>query len=183
MNFEAVFKILIEQFQKYEIPFALIGGFALHAAGHSRATQDIDCLIDQKDAVKVKKILSSLGYEILHESEDVLNFASRLKELGKIDFLLAHRQYAKGMLKRADEIDVLNNAFKIKIVKPEDIIGLKIQSSSNDAERFHQDMADIEALLRLKKNQLDLELIRGYFKLFNREEEFDQILKRLNNAQ
>ncbi len=181
MNFEAVFRLLIEQFQKYEIPFALIGGVAPPAAGHSRATQDIDCLIAQKDEETVKTILSSLGYEILHESKDVLNFGGRLKELGHIDFLLAHRQYAKAMLERAEEIDVLNNTFKIKIVRPEDIIGLKIQSSSNDASRYHQDMADIEAVMRLKKN-LDLELIRGYFKLFDREQELDQILERIHHV-
>ena len=182
MDFEAVFKVLIEQFKKYDIPFALMGGFALHAAGYSRATQDIDCLIDQKDAPKVKVIFASLGYEILHESEDILNFGSRLKELGKIDFLLAHRKYAKKMLERAKEQNLFDKTLKVKVILPEDIIGLKVQASSNDSSRFSQDMADIEALMRLNKNSLDLELIRGYFELFDRRQEFEQILKRIQNV-
>ena len=35
---------------------------------------------------KAKKLLLSIGYEVLHESEDVVNFKSALRELGQIDF-------------------------------------------------------------------------------------------------
>ena len=54
MDFEAVFKLILEQFSKHKIRFAVIGGFALHAAGFPRATQDIDFLLHHEDMPKLK---------------------------------------------------------------------------------------------------------------------------------
>lgn len=183
MNFEAVFKLLIENFEKAKINFALIGGFALHTTGISRATQDIDFLVDKKDMPTVKKILLSYGYELIHESEDVSNFLGKMSELGRIDFLHAHRKYAKLMLGRAEAKEILGGKFQIKVVKPEDLIGLKIQSSSNDPKRYHQDRADIESIMRAHHKSLDMSLIKEYFALFEREKEFEEILEKIKNAQ
>jgi predicted nucleotidyltransferase len=182
MNFEKVLTFLLKNFQKYNIHYALIGGFALHAAGYSRATQDIDVLIMKDDMPKIKQFLLSLGYHIAHEGEDVLNFKGALHELGQIDFLLAHRSYTKNMLKRAKECDILKGQFKVKVITPEDIIGLKIQASSNDPSRNSRDLADIEELLRRHIDNLDLELLREYFSLFDREEELVQLLGKIKNA-
>ncbi len=182
MNFEAVFKLLLESFEKAKVNFALIGGFALHTAGVTRTTEDIDFLVLKEDMSKVKKIMLSYGYELLYESEDVSNFLGRMGELGKIDFLHAHRKYAKLMLGRAEEKEILKGKFKIKVIKPEDLIGLKVQSSSNDPKRYHQDMADIEAVIRANYKNLDLNLLKEYFALFNREKELEEILEKLKNA-
>ncbi len=182
MNFEKVLTFLLENFQKYGIRYALMGGFALHAAGYSRATQDIDILILKIDMPKARKLLLSIGYEVLHESEDVVNFKSALKDLGQIDFLLAHRSYTKNMLKRAQECDILKGQFKVKVITPEDIIGLKVQASANDPSRSARDLADIEELLKRHAGKLDLKLLREYFSLFNRQDELDELLGRIKNA-
>ena len=182
MDFEAVFKILIENFRKGQINFAIIGGFALHVAGYTRATKDIDFLVAKGDMPKVKEIMLSCGYELLHESEDVSNFLGKLTELGKVDFLHAHRKYTRSMLERAQNKDILNGKFGVKVIIPEDLIGLKVQSSSNDPERYHQDMADIESIIRTNYGNLNMTLVKEYFALFNRENELKKILERLNNA-
>lgn len=182
MNFEAVFKLLIESFDKVGIDFALIGGFALHTVGVVRATGDIDLLVAKEDMPKVKRIMLSYGYELLHESEDVSNFLGRMGELGRVDFLLAHRKYAKLMLARAQKKAILDNKFKIKVIQPEDLIGLKVQSSSNDPKRYHQDRADIESIICANYKGLDMKLIREYFALFEREKELDEIVGKIKNA-
>ena len=64
----------------------------------------------------------------------------------------------------------------------EDQIGLKVQSSSNDPERLHRDMADIEQLIRDNHSRLDIGLLREYFRLFEREKELDAILKKVKHA-
>ena len=182
MDFEKVFTFLLENFTKNNIRYALMGGFALHAAGFSRTTQDIDILILKEDMPKIKKFLLSLGYELIHESEDIINFKGAMKDLGQLDFLLAHRQYTKNMLRRAEEYGILEDKFKVKVLKPEDVIGLKVQSSTNDPSRRAKDYADIETLLRLHKDRLDLKLLREYFSLFDQEGDFDDILKKINHA-
>ena len=77
MNFESVFELLIGNFQKGKVNFALIGGFALQAAGFARATNDIDFLVAKEDMPKVKKIMNAYGYGAVHESEDVQFVQSR----------------------------------------------------------------------------------------------------------
>jgi len=182
VNFEAVLRWLIENFNKYEIRFALMGGFAMHAAGYMRSTQDLDLLVFKEDMPKVKQIMGSFGYELIHESEDVSNFVGKLKELGRVDFLHAHRTYAKNMLQRAKECGILNNTFQVKVLQPEDLIGLKVQSSSNDPARYHQDLADIEVLIWVNLGTLNMNLVKEYFSLFHREEELSNILAKIKNA-
>jgi len=182
MNFETVLKMLLESFQKANVDTALIGGFALQASGIVRATKDIDFLVAEEDMPRVKTIMISFGYDILHESQDVCNFAGKMKELGRVDFLLAHRKYARVMLECAKAKEVLQGKFKVKIIRTEDLIGLKVQSSSNDPSRYNLDMSDIESLIRLHHKDLDLNLIKEYFSLFNREKELEDILKKIRHA-
>ena len=94
-----------------------------------------------------------------------------------MDFLLAQRKYTHEMLRRAVEKDVFDGKFKIKFIKIEDQIGLKIQSSSNNPTRYHQDMADIEELIKNNASELDMNIIKEYFLIFNRVDEFDKIIK------
>ncbi len=181
MNFEAVFKLIVDSFRNNKIDFAVIGGFALLVAGYSRATEDIDLLIPQAGLPKVKKILGAYGFELIHESQDVATFVGKMRELGRVDFLLAHRKYAKAMLERSVPEKILDGKISVKVILPEDLIGLKVQSSSNDPARYHQDMADIEAVMRNNK-KLDYSLIREYFALFDRQYELEEIMKRIKNA-
>ncbi len=182
MNFGQVFQVLIKGFKEQGIDFALIGGFALQAVGLTRTTQDVDFLILKKDTEKVKNIMNKQGYGLMHQSEDVLNFINKDSDLGRVDFLLAHRKYALSMLNRAEEKALLDDRFKVKVLKVEDLIGLKVQSTSNDPSRLHQDMADIRVLIKNNLSALDTELLREYFSLFDREEELDSLLKEIKNA-
>jgi hypothetical protein len=182
MDFALVLKFILDRFGRQNIDFALIGGLALQNAGVSRTTQDIDLLILAADSTKIKNIMTSGGYELIHESQDVLNFTGKDFALGRVDFLLAHRKYTLSMLQKAKEADLFEGRFKIKVVQPEDIIGLKVQSSSNDKARYNQDMADIRAVIENNYSQLDMDLIREYFALFNREKELDEILGDIDAA-
>jgi predicted nucleotidyltransferase len=183
MEFLAVMEFLIRAFQRENIDFAVIGGLALQAAGVTRTTCDIDVLILREDKEKVKETMFRQGYELLHESEDVINFYGQRVELGRVDCLLAHRKYAVAMLGRAEQQEVFGGKFKMKVVRIEDQIGLKVQSSSNDPRRLYQDMADIESLVKIHSRRLDLELVREYFMIFGREEELDAALKRIRDAE
>lgn len=183
MDFILVFRFLLENFGREKIDFALIGGFALQSAGITRTTRDVDLLVLSEDKDKIKNVLLKAGYKLLHESEDVLNFLSDKFELGRVDFLIAHRKYAVSMLKRAEEKEIFGGKFKIKVIKIEDQIGLKVQSSSNDPIRLQQDIADIQFLMKKHYTKLDMKLLREYFQLFNREQDLDKIIKEIKNAQ
>jgi len=182
MNFELVLENLIPEFEKNRIRYALIGGFALGAWGIPRATMDLDFLIHKKDLNKLDEILTKMGYKLRFRSENVSQYKSNKKDLGSLDFLHAFREISLKMLARAEFKDVRRGKLSIKVARPEDIIGLKIQAMANDPRRKLKELADIEAILRLYKRKINWKLIQEYFQLFKLEDEFKFLMQVLKNA-
>ena len=154
------------------IEHALIGGLALAAHGASRATTDLDLLADGDRSEDVDRIVCARGYDCLHRTQDVANYASTDRAKGRVDFLFARRVHGKAMLARAIPRQILGE--EIRVLDAADLIGLKVQSSSNDPARRHRDLADVERLLR--SAEVDLTRVREYFRLFDREKELDALL-------
>lgn len=148
-----------------QIKHALIGGFALSVHGYHRSTVDVDFLADGSKKQEIKNILTGLGFSIVHESDEVLQFTGP----GRLDILLANRPLSLEMLDRASN----QNSLQIYVVCPEDIIGLKIQAYKNDPGRELQDKADIQQLLL--KNTLNFELIKKYADLFDEWETIQKL--------
>lgn len=180
MDIVSTLSFLLEEFDKQKLNYAIIGGLALHTAGVARATSDIDFLVLIADKEMIKEILKKIDYELKFESINVLNFFGKDGQ-GRVDFLIAHRKYARSMLERAKELPLFG-MFKAKVVTVEDQIGLKVQSISNDKERYFQDMSDIQLLIKNNLDKMNLELVKEYFKLFKKEEELEKILKVVKNA-
>ncbi len=60
MEIRDQFVFISEFFNKEKIQFAVVGAFALHAYGYTRATKDIDFFVKQED----------LSKEVLGEDKD-----------------------------------------------------------------------------------------------------------------
>jgi hypothetical protein len=172
MNLRSVLLEIKSALEAANIDYALIGGLALAAHGAARATVDLDLLADAGRSDDVDRLLRARGYECLHRNQNVANYASDDASRGRVDFLFASRDYGKEMLRRARPYPVLGQS--IAVVAASDLIGLKVQSSSNDPSRLRRDMADIERLLQ--SEELDLDRIREYFGLFDRQKELDALL-------
>lgn len=162
------------------VRFALIGGVAMAALGAPRATGDIDLLIDADRADDLDRVLRGLGYSALHRSTDAANYVPGDSSLCRIDVLYARRVPSRAMLARATP-HVIHGVTAVPVVQPEDVIGLKVQASSNDPRRLVLDLADIERLLTARTD-VDLARVREYFVLFDREAELDALLGRLGRA-
>ena len=151
-------------------------------AGFTRATDDIDFLVEAEDLGKVNDTMMRLGYELTHESQEFSNYWHPVAALGCVDYLHAHRDYSRKMLSRAKKHKILGN-FETPVLIPEDIIGLKVQSIANNPKRYTLDMADIEYLLRKNSGELDLNIIKEYFNLFDKGSQLEDLLKRIKDAQ
>jgi hypothetical protein len=160
--------------REVEIAHALIGGLALAAHGAGRATADLDLLADGDRAEDVDRILRERGYECLLRNQYVGNYLGPTPERGRVDFLFVRRTRGRAILDRAIPHTILGAS--IRVVDASDLIGLKVQSLSNDPTRRHQDLADIERLLETA--EVDLDRVRDYFRLFDREKELDALLSR-----
>ena len=182
MDFIVVLDFLLGVFEREKVDFAFIGGFAVQAAGVERATKDVDFLILTHDLAKIKPILLDKGYAIVFENQEMAQFVGKTPALGRVDFLLAHRKYALSMLKRARVREWLGGKYRCKVAVPEDVIGLKIQAIANNPLRRDRDFSDIKALLKKHGKEMDMELVREYFRLFEKEGELDLILRETANA-
>jgi len=175
MEFEKVLEVIIKNFEEEGVRYALIGGFALGVLGVPRATVDLDFLVLKEDLPKVDKIMQRNNYECKYRTENVSQYVSPLKIFGEVDFLHAFRKTSSRMLEDAIEKDIFEGRMKIKVLRPEDIIGLKIQAAVNDSERAEREFLDIEALMNHYKERLDWDLIEEYFSLFEQEDKFKEL--------
>ena len=175
MDFKLVIEKLLTAFKKEGVQYALMGGFALGAWGVPRATVDIDFLVNRDDMEKVHKIMTGMGYECRYQTENVSQYVSQLKVFGEVDFLHAFREASLEMIQRASETEVFGGSLKVKVLRPEDLIGLKLQAIKNNPSRERTDMADIESLLAVHKDNLDWLLIEKYFKIFEMEDLYNKL--------
>ena len=154
------------------IAHALIGGLALAAHGAGRATNDLDLLADGDRSDDVDRILRGHGYECLLRNQYVGNYAAATPERGRVNFLFARHARARAILASAAIYTVLGES--IRVADASDLIGLEVQSSSNDQARRYQNLADIDRLLR--RAPVDLARVREYFRIFDRGKELDALL-------
>lgn len=153
--------------------FALIGGLALAPHRVIRATQDVDLLVDADVADTVDQALMSLGYQCLHRSADAANY---LRGDQRLDFLYAHRPAARQFLESARELATPFGT--LYVISAEGLIAFKLQGWVNNPRRT-QDMEDIRALIRANRQVLNLEEVRNYFRMFDREPLLEEILSDL----
>jgi len=173
MELENTLRSVIDTLNQGSIPYAVIGGFALHFWGYTRGTDDLDFIVlaEQKDSIRQRMV--NLGFTVYRETENVAHYENGST---RVDFIFSHSLRGVRLLERACDKDFLR--LKLKVARAEDIIGLKVQSMANNPLRWLKEMADIENLLAENKGKLDLQLIEDYFKLFKKEKDWEDILKR-----
>ncbi len=169
MDFRRVLSSLVEGFQAEGLGYALIGGFALALWGVQRATIDLDFLVRRERLPIVDELMARLGYVCRHRSENVSQFVSPDARFGEVEYLHAFRAASVQMLADAVEREVFEGAFRVRVLRPEDLIGLKVQALHNDPRREAFDLEDIRQLVRLHGATLDWARLEAYFALFGRE--------------
>lgn len=164
----------VAAFSGLRTPPALIGGLALAAHNVVRATRDVDFLAEADDAERLHGLLLELGYRCIHRSQDAANY---LRGDEGLDLLYAHRPEARRLLRQAGERDT--GMGRLRVVSAEGLAGFKLQAYVNDPTRL-RDLDDIRALLRNNRQALDMQEVRRYFVLFDREPLLDELLASLD---
>jgi hypothetical protein len=159
-------KLAHDLFTQAQIEHALIGGLAFAYYGSTRATVDLDLLIHENDGPKAKAELLKNGFFVEFESPEVI----QLNGLGYIDLLLARRPISQKMLFEAHK----SGPEGIRVLKAEDLIGLKIQAYKNNPRRELQDKTDIQFLIE-SDDKLDWNRIKEYADLFNEWEVINEL--------
>ncbi|MDD5629301.1 MAG: nucleotidyl transferase AbiEii/AbiGii toxin family protein [Elusimicrobia bacterium] len=183
MDFERVLKTLLEEFEQKRVRCALMGGVALGVWGAPRATLDIDFLVHHDDLCVLHEAMHALGYDRVVFTENISQYRHEAPGLGFVDFVHAFRRISLEMLGRAVERPVFGGTRQVRVLLPEDVIGLKVQAMVNDPEnRKAQDSADIEALMEARGAALDWDRVGEFYRLFSLEQEGRRLWERFSHA-
>ena len=184
MDFERVLKALLAEFERRQIRYAVIGGFALGALGAERTTKDLDFLIERDDLDRVHEMMKGLGYLRYAQTANVTHYRHPDAEWVSVDVIHALRQHARDILSRAKPYPLFKKqVLTIRVADPEDVIGFKVQAIANNPDRRLQDQADIERLMAIRRDRLDWKRIQEYYDLFSMGEEAQRLQERFGHAQ
>jgi predicted nucleotidyltransferase len=178
MDLVHVLREIRDRFHNAAVRYALMGGYAVAIHGYPRATVDLDFLVDRFDLSKVDEILQDMGYRLEYRSEDVSQFLSPNDRFGEVDFVHAFRDASMRMLKQANAVALFPDGPPVKVLRVEDVIGMKVQAIANAPHRRAQDQADIQNLVWVHHQSIDWELLEEYFSLFDMTELLNELKAR-----
>ena len=153
------------------IDYALIGGVAVNLHGVLRATADLDVLLRDEDRDAAHRTLVEHGYAPIDRREDI---ASYVRGSERLDVLFARRPISRDLLARASEHEM--GDLRLRAISVEGLIGLKVQAFTDDPRRL-KDLNDLVELFKVHRHRLDIDEIRAYFRLFDRERLLDDLLR------
>jgi predicted nucleotidyltransferase len=160
VSLRETFSILNAFFTREDIPYALIGGYAVAVWGEIRATKDIDLLCHAADIRRINEGLKRAGFKFEHRTGDVDDPVSDVVriELGDslvtcvVDVLAGIRGAPAGVLDRCVWIQIEGNS--VPVVSAEDLVVLKLLAGSV------RDLEDARSILHLHGDRLDIPMLR-----------------------
>ena len=179
MNFPAVLKTIAAFFESEGFEYGVIGAFALHAYGLSRATSDLDFVTVVEAQSRLIPFLEGRGYETLHRSSGYSNHLHEDPALGRLDFVYVSGETSQLLFSTAKKTLRMGD-LSIPVPRPEHLAAMKIQALKNDPTRTFQEMADIQFLMGLPG--VDEAEIRSYFERKGLLGIYDEIKKILGTA-
>lgn len=183
MELETVLKALLAGFERERIRYAVMGGFALALLQAPRDTGDLDFLVPRDDLDRLERLMASLGFERRYASENVSQYRGKDSAWGFVDFFHAFRPISLRMLERAQLRPAFGGSLSVRVLEPEDVIGLKVQGMANNPDRYNKDVADIEALMAAHGTKLDWKRLEEYFSLFRLDQVFARLRARFSGSE
>ena len=185
-----VLNVIADNLKKEDIPYSLIGAFALNLYGLPKFTADIDLLSEGPFWLLISPIMEKLGYRCFQKTKSFAQFDSELGVYGKVDFMFVNSLEGKDILKRSMVIkdELLGDH---PVIQPTDYIVLKLMAIANNPERCSKDEGDILDVLKLYREglipnifkKLDKKMIFIFAKRFGQIERIESLLgKTFGNA-
>lgn len=155
---------------------AVVGGLGLHGHGVTRATVDLDLLVEAEVQDALVAFLESRGYETLHRSPGFSNHLHADSELGRLDFVYVDPETGRRIFAGCAPRLELGSRSAL-VPRAEHLVAMKVQAMKNDPSRELQDLADVQALLRLPG--IDAAQVRSYFDKAGMIDRYDAIRRSL----
>jgi hypothetical protein len=172
LDFAMVLAELVGFLSQRAIRHGVAGAMALHAHGLTRATTDLDLVVEESGRDALLAHMAALGYEQLHASAGFSNHLHPDRRWGRLDFIYVDAHTADLLFAGARRLEIYPGR-SLLVPRPEHLAAMKVQAMKNDPSRSFQDLADIQALLSLPG--VDEEEVRRYFEQHGLAARFEEL--------
>lgn len=163
----------------HDVRHGVGGALALKALGLTRATSDVDFIVEAKGRDALLGFLDGLGYERLHASSGYSNHLHPDAALGRLDFIYVDERTSEVLFGAARRV-ALFPGIEALVPRPEHLAAMKVLAMKNDPSRSFGELADLQFILGLPG--VDREEIRGYFEKHGLLERYDEIERAIRAA-
>lgn len=151
MRVERLLSRIAEIMAEKKLPGLMIGGHAVTALGHPRATFDLDLIIPRASAVAWRESLMGLSYKTFAESENFHQYeAGQDFPLPPVDLMLVDDDVYAALEREKREL--------VPLATPsvEAMIALKLHAAKHrNSPEAERDWSDLIALMRIHQLSLD----------------------------
>lgn len=162
--------------QERGLRFLLIGGFAVNAHGHSRATGDLDLAVSKPDRDAWLDLVKSIGYRLSESNDRFLQFEPEAPGRLPIDVMLANEPTFAGLWAAATEVRYDDRLFHV--VSIEHLIAMKLHVlKQGRLHRFLKDFQDVIDLARVNNLDLRSEKFRSLFAKYGNMHLYEKVLR------
>lgn len=165
--------------EKINLPFLLIGGYAVLAHGFVRTTGDVDFLIRKSQATDWQKLLERLKFAVKFSGPTFLQFDPPPEEKLPLDLMFVSDENFDTMFSEAKQIET--DGVNARVVSLPHLFALKCHAFKSRPHRAMKDIEDLVQLTRLNKLDLNEPSLRAIL-LRHGGQEFYELLKRERDA-
>lgn len=153
-SYPDLFSLIATELKNAEVPYLIIGGFAVGAYGYQRFTRDFDILMTDAGFLKARPFLESAGYQVATHQKLVATLFYKEKDpkFIPIDVVFVDEKTFGEMLISGKQAEIFGVQFTIPSL--EHLIAMKLHAIKNNPKRGLQDLTDLVEML--KKNQIDV---------------------------
>ena len=126
----------------------LAGGFALAAWGSTRATADLDLVVDDGARESLLPRLAGEGFETIFASEGFTNLLHPDPALGRLDLIWVEGETSRRLFAAQKERN-LPGGLPVPVPAPEHLVEMKVKAIRNRPTRVFRDGEDLRLLLSL----------------------------------
>jgi len=148
MDVTRLFELLRPHLEACGARWMLAGGFALAAWGSTRATADLDLIVDDRAKADLLPRLAAEGFGTLFDSEGFTNLLHPDPALGRLDLIWVEGETSRKLFAAAVERPGPGGR-PTKVPKPEHLVAMKVRAIQGRATRALRDGPDLAFLLSL----------------------------------
>jgi hypothetical protein len=177
MKYPTIFHLISSVCAEKNIPFILIGGFAVNFHKVTRQTADLDFLMTREDFGKIAGLLQEEGFRQEYSQDVFARLTSEKSYFMDLDFMFVDNETLDKIIKEAKSATIAGQKFAVPCL--DHLIALKLHAIKyNPKTREYKDLADILELIKVNEVDIHNKAFKDLCLKYGTEELYNKILER-----